>query len=257
MKTVGILIAVLTVLFAGSGVTLALWRRSASIFADELFAWSWLLGAGVVSALLALGGTVLSGFALVSVVTIVALASGVYGVARLRSGVRVEIGWAGAAGWEKWLCLLALIPVGYFAWAAFRDALMWDGLFIWEAKARHAFLAGGSLPASYFADATRVRFHPSYPLYLPFTELWLYLWTGDCDQTAVKTIFVLFYAAAIALLWSSALRLTGRPWIAALTSLLPLFVPFMADHGLGLVQGYADFVLATVYVAGVSALLVW
>lgn len=253
----GVLMAVLTVLSAGLGVTLALRRRSSSIMADELFAWSWLLGAGVISMLLALGGTVLSGVALVAVVTILALAGGVYGVMRLRGGVRVETGLAGIAGWEKWVSLLALVPVGYFAWAAFRDAMVWDGLFIWEAKARHAFLAGGSLPASYFADATRVRFHPIYPLYLPFTELWVYLWAGDCDQTAVKIIFVIFYAAAIALLWTSVKRFTGRPWIATVTALLPLFVPYMADHGLGLVQGYADFILAAVYFAGVSALLAW
>jgi hypothetical protein len=257
MKVLGVLMAVLTVLSAGLGVTLALWRRSSAIMAEELFAWSWLLGAGVVSMLLALGGTVLSGVALVAVVTIIALAGGVYGGMRLRRGVCVETGLAGAAGWEKWVSLLALVPVGYFAWATFRDAMVWDGLFIWEAKARHAFLAGGSLPASYFTDATRVRFHPIYPLYLPFTELWVYLWAGDCDQTAVKTIFVIFYAAAMALLWTSVKRFTGRPWIATVTALLPLFVPYMADHGLGLVQGYADFILGTVYFAGVSALLAW
>ena len=59
MKAIGLLLAVLTVLAAGSGLTLALWRRSAPILAAELFAWSWLLGAGLVSALLALGGIVL------------------------------------------------------------------------------------------------------------------------------------------------------------------------------------------------------
>jgi hypothetical protein len=253
----GTLLAVLSVLAAGCGLTLALWRRPGPILAAELFGLSWLFGAGFISLLLALAGTALGGGALISVVAIACLALGGYGARRWRQGVRIETGLAGALAWEKWLAVLALLPIVYFGWAAFRDAMLWDGLFIWEAKARHAFLAGGFLPASSFQDASRLRYHPSYPLYVPFTELWVYLCAGDAHQTAVKSVLVLFYASAIALLWSSTLRLGGRLWVAAVTALLPLFVPFMADHGLGLVQGYADFLLGAVYLAGVGGLLAW
>jgi len=257
VRTLGILLAVLTVFAAGSGLTLALWRRSGAILAAEFFGLAWLLGAGVVSALLALAGIGLTGGALFAVVTLGTLLLGALGVQRLREGARIETGWAGAPAWEKWLSVIALIPIGYIAAVTFRDAMNWDGLLIWESKARHAFLAGGSLPAEYFSDATRVRNHPNYPLYLPFTELWVYLWIGDCDQTAVKAIFPIFYAAAMALLWSATWRLSGRLWVAALTALVPLFVPLMADHGLGLLQSYADFLLGSVYLAAVGALLAW
>jgi hypothetical protein len=257
VSTPGILLAVLTVFAAGAGLTLALWPRSSPIFAAEFFGLAWLLGAGVVSTLLALGGIVLSGGALFASVAASTLLLGMLAVKRLRDGVRIETGLGHAPTWEKWLSVLALAPIFYMAWIAFRDAIIWDGLLIWESKARHAFLAGGSLPAAYFSDATRVRFHPSYPLYLPFTELWVYLWVGDCDQTAVKMLFPIFFAAAMALLWSGTLRLGGRLWAAALTTLLPLFVPLMADHGHGVLQGYADFLLGAVYLAGVTALLAW
>ncbi len=257
MKTFGILLAVLTVFAAGSGLTLWLWRRSRPILAAEFLGLSWLLGAGVVSALLALVGTVLSESALFSVVGLAVLLLGGVGVKRLREGVRIETGFEGAPTWEKWFSIVALIPIFYIGLVTLRDAMNWDGLLIWEAKARHAFLAGGSLPAAYFSDATRVRYHPSYPLYLPFTELWAYLWVGDCDQTVVKWVLPIFFAAAMAVLWSAALRLGGRLWVAALTALVPLFVPLMVDHGLGLLQGYADFILGAVYLAGVSALLAW
>ncbi len=257
MNAPGILLAVLTILAAGSGLTLALWRRSGPLLAAEFFGLAWLLGAGVISALLALLGIALSGGVLFAAVAAGALLLGLFGVQRWRAGVRIETGLAGAPAWEKWLSVVALLPVLYMGAVTFRDAMNWDGLLIWESKARHAFLAGGSLPAAYFSDATRVRFHPSYPLYLPYTELWVYLWVGDCDQTAAKAVFPIFYAAAMALLWSAARRLSGHRWVAALTALVPLFVPLMADHGLGLQQGYADFLLGAVYLAGVSALLAW
>lgn len=252
-----VLLAILTIIAAGSGVTLALWRKPHPILAAELFGIAWLLGAGVVSASLALGGIVLSGPALFGVVAAVTVLLGGLAVKRVRDGVRIETGLGAAPRWEKGIGLLALLPVLYFGAMTFRDSLIWDGFVIWEAKARHAFLAGGSLPAAYFSDATRVDYHPSYPLYLPFTELWVYLWVGDCHQTAVKVLFPVFYASAIALLWSGAFRLSGRLWVAALTALLPLFVPWMCDAGHGLLKGYADFILGAVYLGGVNALLAW
>jgi hypothetical protein len=252
-----VLLAILTIFAAGCGVTLALWRKPQPILVAEFFGLAWLLGAAVVSASLALGGIFLSGPALFGVVATITILLGILGVKRARDGVVIASGLSAAPRWEKWFGLLALLPVLYFGALTFRDSLIWDGFVIWEAKARHAFLAGGSLPAAYFSDATRVNYHPSYPLYLPFTELWVYLWVGDCHQTAVKVLFPVFYAAAIALLWSGAFRLSGRPWVAALTALLPLFVPWMCDAGHGLLQGYADFILGTVYLGGVSALLVW
>ncbi len=55
----------------------------------------------------------------------------------------------------------------------------------------------------------------------------------------------MFYAAAIALLWSGTRRLGGRPWMAGATGLAPaLFVPLMADHGLGLAQGLRGLSIA-------------
>ncbi len=257
MMAVGVLLAMATIWLAGAGLVLVLWRGPQAIFWAELFGLGWLFGAGLISVALTLGGAVFSGGALIAAVAGIAMIFAALGAKRLRDGARLSTGFHGAAPWEKWLSLIALLPILYMAVFTFRDVINWDGLFNWESKARHAFLAGGALPACYFSDATRVRNHLSYPLYLPFTELWVYLCIGDCHQTAVKVLFPTFYAAATALLWSAARRLTGRLWMAAVTALLPLFIPWMTDHGLGLLQGYADFILAAVYLASVGALLVW
>jgi len=257
MRIAGCLVAVVTLFLAGGGFTLACWRGTRSILLAELLGLGWMVGAGIVSLLLVLGGLAFSGPVLLCGVTALCLLLGLVGARKIQRGLRVEIGYADARPWEKWLGLLLLFPIFYIGYASFRDAMVFDGLINWEAKARHAFLAGGSLPASYFTDATRAAYHPRYPLYLPFSELWIYLWAGDCDQTLVKILFPIFYAAAILLLWSSVVRLTGRVWAATLTSLLPIAVPLMADHGFGLVQGYADFPLAAMYLAGIGALLAW
>lgn len=251
------LLAILMTLVAGAGFTVLLWRGKRAILWSELFGYGWLLGAGIVSMLVAIGGAILPGSVLVAAVSAVCVFIGAAAWKKIQKGFPIEFGFGTATVWEKWLSLIVLLPILYMGYAAFRDAMLWDGLVVWELKARHAFLAGGSLPGTYFSDASRARFHPSYPLYLPFTELWVYLWVGDSDQTAVKLIFPIFYAAALLLLWSASLRITGKTWVAAMTSVLPIFIPFLADHGLGLVEGYADFPLAAMYLAGVASLLAW
>jgi hypothetical protein len=257
MRFLGTALAIISIFVAGMGVTLALWRRTPKILAAELFGFSWLFGAATVSALLAICGALLPARSVFPVVVVACVGLAIFVAQRFRTGFKVELGIAGAPAWERGGSLLVLVPVIYLASLTFRDCLSWDGLVIWEAKARHAFLAGGALPAEHFSDAMRMRFHHSYPLYLPLSELWVYEWLGDCDQTAVKAIFPVFFAAAVALLWSTVLRLTGRAWIATTTALLPVFISSMADRGLGLFQGYADFILGTVYMAGVGAFLAW
>lgn len=257
MRFAASILAILMVFLAGTGLIALLWRGARAILLTELLGLGWLLGAGLVSILLAVGGLFLPGSILLVAVSAICVLLGALGWRRMRHGFSIEMGLAGVANWEKWLSLIALLPIAYMAFATLHHAMLWDGLIVWELKARHAFLAGGSLPVSYFSDATRARYHPGYPLYLPFTELWVYLWVGDCDQTVVKLILPIFYAAATLLLWSSMLRLTGRAWAATLTSVLPIFIPLLADHFLGLLEGYADFPLATLYLAGVAALLAW
>ncbi len=257
MRIPGILLALLTLWGAGFGVLMLLWRSSRALLWTELLSWPWIFGAGTVTLALTLVGTVLPAAACFPVIALLSLGLGAVGLRRFRAGGTAGWGIAESRPWEKWSCLLILVPIGYMAAVAWRDALVWDGLLIWEAKARHAFLAGGTLPGSYFSDATRVKFHPNYPLFLPFTELWVYLWTGEADQTAVKVIFPVFFATLILLLWSIVRRLGGKVWMATATALLPLFVPLMMDHGLGLLQGYADLLLGTVYLAAVGGLLMW
>ncbi len=46
----------------------------------------------------------------------------------------------------------------------------------------YAFANGGVIPATYFSDSGRAFSHPEYPLAIPFTELWLYLWLGEADH---------------------------------------------------------------------------
>src|SRR4029077_5969145 len=95
---------------------------------------------------------------------------------------------------EWFLASFLVLEIAAIAFASCKHTLGWDGLLVWEIKARYAFMNGGSLPASYYSGPGRAFSHPEYPLGIPFTELWLYLWMGQAHQFWVKTIFGIFYA---------------------------------------------------------------
>lgn len=251
------LAGLLIIFAAGCGLTFLLARNVGQIAVAELIALSWLFGGGVVSLGLWLLGTVLRGIWLQSAVTIISLLLLLGGVAQWRRRkVFVRIPWP--CHWiESALAVLLGLGIALVFVLTFKHTLGWDGLVIWELKARYAYLSGGALPSAYFSDATRVFSHPEYPLFLPMLETWLYFWIGDCDQYWVKLIFPIFYTIAVLLLGQAGVLLSGKRVIGLIAANLFLFVPFLTNFSGGVLLGYADSLLATFYLAAFYFLLVF
>lgn len=154
-------------------------------------------------------------------------------------------------------CLLALgiAQIAIVAWLSFQRVLGWDGLFNFEIKARLAFLNGGVLPLDFFSDPTRSWTLQSYPLMLPLTESWLYLWLGQADQQLVKILFPMFFAAALCLLIGGNRLLGICSWRRLVAPLLIFTTPLLLIGDGSASSGYADFPLAVFYLAAVVYLL--
>lgn len=255
MSLLAVLVALLVILLAGYGVVRWLLRDAGPVWWLEVAGYSWLVGSGLVSGLLWLLGFFARGSMLVALVSAVAAAIGCW--LWRASGVRErpQLFPPATQSWEAVLSLLLLVPIGALAWQCMRETLHWDGLLVWEVKARLAFHHGGALPLSYYSDSPVHGWsHPGYPLFLPMLELWLYLWLGEANQFWVKSLFPIFYLAAISVLWSAGLRLTGRVWIGAVAAWLFLAVPRVVGARAGLLQGYVDLPLALLYLSALAAL---
>ena len=257
MNAVSALIALLVIFAAGFGATMLLFKKRQPVPFVELFALSWLLGALFVSVALPCLGIFCSGLALQWLVTLAAILAGWQGLKSLRKSGHA-ITWPRPANpLETALCFVLLVEFMVMLFMAARESLGWDGLLVWEIKARYAFLNGGHLPLRYFVDETRLWSHPDYPLFLPMLETWLYLWIGDCDQFWVRIIFPPFYIAAAFLLYLGASRLSGKRWIGLLAAALLFFLPCALTGEGNLLAGYADFPLAVLYLASVVYFLDW
>ena len=255
MIFVGLIVAYGTLFLAGAGITLLLSARARELNLVEWFCLSWLFGVGAISLLLWICGAIVSGILLqVSVTALSVLLAYSGWRAFRRAGARLFLPRPRTRA-EWILTALLAVQIAVIVCASCKRTLGWDGLLVWEIKARYAFLNDGVLPAAYFQGSGRAFSHPDYPLALPFTQLWIYLWMGEANQFWAKTIFMVFYAAGAALVALFSARLTGCRWIGLLAGVLFCFVP-QAAVGIGsALVGYADFPLSIFYVAAIGYLL--
>lgn len=255
MTLPGLAGAYFTLLVGGGGVALLILRTSPRINLAECACLAWLFGVGVVSLLLWLGGTFLSGAALQSLVALACVVLGFFGWrATQKANARFALSRPNSR--LEWILAAALLLELLIIFVVcLKHTLGWDGLLNWELKARYAFLDSGILPQSYYSSPGRAFSHPEYPLAIPFAELWLYLWMGEPHQFWVKTLFPLFYIAGALLIALFISRLTGRRWLGLLVALLLPFVPFVTAGPGGVIVGYVDIPLSVYYVTALGYLL--
>jgi len=257
MILLGLFGGIFTIFAAGFGVALSIFAQRGRVNLVECTCLAWLFGSGIVSLLLWLCGTFCSGLTLQAVVTMACLALAILGwrvklLSRARFIVPVP-----ASSIEWLLSSIVVAEAAILLFVSFKHTLGWDGLLNWEIKARYAFVNNGVIPASYYSSSGRAFTHPEYPLGIPFTELWLYLWMGEPHQFWVKVIFPLFYAVGAALLALLTARLSGQPWAGLLVaSFLPLVPSVSASPG-GIVVGYVDVPLSVFYLAALGYLFCW
>ncbi len=253
----GLLAAYLTLFSAGFGITLLIFRGASRLNILECCCLSWLFGAGAVSIALWICGIFLSGFALQITVAALCILLAALGWRAIRHP-RSKFTLPNPSGWLEWfLAGLLLAEIALVLFVSCKHTLGWDGLLVWEIKARYAFLNGGVIPAGYYSNPGRAFSHPEYPLGIPLTELWLYLWVGQPHQFWVKTIFGTYYAAGAVLLCLLGARVSGCRWSGLAVATILLFVPFLMSAPGGVIVGYADFPLSVVYLATLGYLLLF
>jgi hypothetical protein len=244
-------VALLLIIAAGCGIALLALQRNRPTSAIELLCLSFLFGAGFVSLALFAFGFLISGFRLRLMIAACCLAL-------LALGLRARperFDWRFAQPARKRDWGLAILLIGLAALVSGLRAMGWDGLLNWEIKARVAFLNGGAIPMSFYSDPTRPWTHPEYPLLLPLAEAWLYGWMGRANQEMAQLLFLIFFAAALGLLYVGVSRFSGRraQWVAMAMILLAPQLIFSGQGGVS--SGYADFPLSVFYLAAVILLL--
>jgi len=120
----------------------------------------------------------------------------------------------------------------------------WDAISCWSLKGR-AFFIDGSI-TGFYTEHSYGFAHLSYPLYIPLSQTWIYIWLGYADERLVKILFPLFYLSLIFILYycfnKKFTKLLSSAFVLMLCGL-----PVAMDHGY---LEYTNLIFAvTVFIA--------
>ena len=115
------------------------------------------------------------------------------------------------------------------------------------------FYIGRSIPQDFFYNLSILLPHPDYPLNIPLSETFVYLFLGSQNDQLVKIIFPLYFIAILGILYFGVRRFGSRTLALVFTFILatiPQFNNFATN-------AYHDIPLAYYCFAGTVFLLYW
>lgn len=243
------------VLFVGWSALSFISRRG-SLFPVEKAALSYGLGAGIISAemaVLSMFGIKFSVFSLM-IWWLPVMAASVFLSIRNRKAVN-DIATVNVPLTAVEILLTAGITIE-IAYTFFRALLSpleaYDAIAIYGLKSKIFYLAG-TVPHDFLNGFRGYVPHIEYPLLIPLAETFFYTFIGSLNDVLVKIIFPLYYLAALAVLYFVCLRFTGRKTALLFTFLLAT-IPQFTDFA---VNGYADIPFAFYCSASIFYLYLW
>ena len=124
------------------------------------------------------------------------------------------------------------------------------GNFAFKAK---MFFIKGCIPYELFADKSIDIAHPDYPLFLPLSQTWVYMFLGRWNDLLVKALFPMFFISFLVIFYFALKRLLGRQ-LALVCTFFIATVPHFLNYA---TIGYADFALAMFYSLSFLYIFLW
>lgn len=151
--------------------------------------------------------------------------------------------------------ILSLMIAAEAAYALFKALIKplesYDALAIYAIKAK-ALFTGLSIPSGFFGRLYGFA-HPDYPLHIPLSETFIYVFLGSLNDQLVKIIFPLYFFALLAIFFCAVRRFAG-----SLTALLFTYVlasvPQLNEYA---ANGYVDLALSFYVFSAAAFLFYW
>lgn len=124
------------------------------------------------------------------------------------------------------------------------------GNFAFKAK---MFFESGRIPFELFVNKSIDIQHGDYPLFIPLSEAWTYLFIGGWNDLLVKALFPMFFVALLVIFYFALRRLIGAR-LALVSAFFLATIPHFLNYA---AIGYADFALAMFYSVSFLYLFLW
>lgn len=109
--------------------------------------------------------------------------------------------------------------------AVIRPIEAYDAIATYAIRSKIFYLAN-SVPKDFFYNLSLLFPHPDYPLNIPLSETFVYLFSGSLNDQLVKVIFPLYFVAILGILYFGIRRISGRNEALLFTFLLSTIPQF-------------------------------
>jgi 4-amino-4-deoxy-L-arabinose transferase-like glycosyltransferase len=157
------------------------------------------------------------------------------------------------SGLEKFLICCISFEVAYVFFRAFIKPIeAYDAIATYAIRSKIFFL-GESMLQDFFYNLSTLFPHPDYPLNIPLSETFVYLFLGNLNDQLVKVIFPLYFISILGILYCAVKRISGRT-----SALLAVFVlTTVPQFNNFATNAYHDVPFAYYCFAGTLFLLYW
>jgi len=124
------------------------------------------------------------------------------------------------------------------------------GNFAFKAK---MFFESGRIPFELLVNKSIDIQHGDYPLFIPLSEAWTYMFIGGWNDLLVKALFPMFFIALLVIFYFALRRLIGAR-LALVSTFFLAAIPHFLNYA---AIGYADFALAMFYSLSFLYLFLW
>lgn len=124
------------------------------------------------------------------------------------------------------------------------------GNFAFKAK---MFFESGRIPFELFLNKSADIQHGDYPLFVPLSQAWTYMFIGGWNDLLVKALFPMFFIALLIIFYFTLRRLVGDR-LALVSAFFLATIPHFLNYA---TIGYADFALAMFYSASFLYIFLW
>lgn len=217
-------------------------RRDLSFSFLEKCALSYIIGLGILSVQMLLYSILNLKFSLISLLIphiLVSVINGVMFINTPPTGTRVP------KAKNEIFDILLLSGILFQVFYAFFKALIkpmdsFDsiGNFAYKAK---LFFMERYIPYDLFLNIGIDVQHPDYPLLIPLSETWVYMFLGNWNDLLVKAIFPMFFLCLLVIFYFILRRVIGKR-LALVSTFFLATIPHFLNYA---TIGYADFALTT------------
>jgi hypothetical protein len=124
------------------------------------------------------------------------------------------------------------------------------GNFAFKAK---LFFIKGYIPYELFLNRSIDIQHPDYPLHVPLSETWVYMFLGKWNDLLVKALFPMFLLSLLIIFYFTLKRVIGKRF-ALISTFFLATIPHFLNYA---TIGYADFTLTMFYSASFFYIFLW